>query len=72
MRIGVPKEVKDNERRVGLTPDGAAALRARGHDVLVERNAGAACGFADADYANAGANLGTAEEAWQRDLVIKV
>jgi len=72
MRIGVPKERKDNESRVGLTPRGVAALRARGHEVVVERGAGAACGFADADYATAGAALGGAAQAWDRDLVIKV
>ena len=40
MRIGVPREIKDNENRVGLTPHGVAALRARGHEIVVERGAG--------------------------------
>ena len=72
MRIGVPTETKDNENRVGLTPHGVAALRGRGHDVVVERGAGLGCGFADADYTAAGAALGDAAQAWDRELVIKV
>jgi len=72
VRIGVPREIKDNENRVGLTPRGAATLRERGHDVMIERGAGLGCGFADADYAAAGATLAEAQDAWDRDLVIKV
>jgi alanine dehydrogenase len=72
VRIGVPREIKDNENRVGLTPRGAATLRERGHDVVIERGAGFGCGFADADYAAAGAILAGARDAWDRDLVIKV
>ena len=72
MRVGVPKETKDNESRVGVTPRGAAELRARGHEVVIERGAGVGCGFADADYAAAGATLSDADRAWGVDLVIKV
>ena len=72
MRIGVPRETKDNENRVGLTPAGVAALRASGNDIVIERGAGLGCGFADADYAAAGAVLGSAHDAWRRELVIKV
>jgi alanine dehydrogenase len=72
VRIGVPKEIKDNENRVALTPAGAAALRARGHEVVVEIDAGAGCGFADSAYEEAGAALGDAERAWAQDLVLKV
>ena len=72
MRIGVPRETKDNENRVGLTPQGVAALRDRGHEVVVERCAGLGGGFADADYTAAGATLGDAAQAWDRELVIKV
>jgi alanine dehydrogenase len=72
MRIGVPREIKDNENRVGLTPRGVAALGDHGHEVAVERGAGSGCGFADADYAAAGALLGDAAQAWHSDLVIKV
>src|SRR5215468_3025311 len=72
MRIGVPRETKDSENRVGLTPRGAAALRARGHEVLIERGAGSGCGFADAEYEAAGAALADATRAWGVDLVIKI
>src|SRR5512138_563531 len=72
MKIGAPKEIKDNENRVGLTPAGVAALCAAGHEVVVERGAGLGCGFGDADYAGAGAELGTADDAWRQSLVVKV
>jgi alanine dehydrogenase len=72
MKIGVPKELKDHELRVALTPDGAAALAADGHEVVVERGAGAGCGFADADYAARGARLADTAAAWACDLVLKV
>jgi alanine dehydrogenase len=72
VRAGVPREVKDNESRVGLTPDGAAALVADGHEVVVEQAAGLGCGFADAAYEAAGARIGSANEAWDSELVIKV
>lgn len=72
VRIGVPREIKDNENRVGVTPDGAAAFVARGHEIVVERGAGAGCGFADSDYEAAGALVAGAQEAWNSDLVIKV
>jgi alanine dehydrogenase len=72
VRVGTPKEIKDNENRVGLTPTGVAALRAAGHEVVVERGAGLGCGFTDADYAGSGAALGTAGDAWHQELVVKV
>jgi alanine dehydrogenase len=73
MRIGVPKETKDNEYRVGLTPDGARQLVGRGHDVLVEKGAGAGSGFGDDHYAAAGARMVGVEEAWSApELVVKV
>ena len=72
MEIGTPKETKDNENRVGLTPQGVAALRAAGHEIVVERGAGLGCGFADADYVASGAMLGTADDAWRQELVVKV
>ncbi len=74
MIIGVPKEVKDHESRVGLAPSGAIALREAGHQVLVERNAGAGSSIPDDDYARAGATiLDSAAEVWkQADLVVKV
>ena len=57
MLIGVPKEIKDQEYRVGLTPAGAFTLRQRGHDVVVERGAGARVGFPDAAYEAVGARV---------------
>jgi len=74
MIVGVPKEIKDHEARVGLVPSGAAALREAGHRVLVETKAGAGSSIPDKDYADAGAEiLPTATEVWQKaDLVVKV
>jgi alanine dehydrogenase len=73
MDIGVPKETKDQEYRVGLSPASVRVLVEQGHSVSVEANAGAGSGFLDADYTQAGANLvPTAEAAWHQDLVIKV
>ena len=57
MIIGVPKEIKDNEARVGVTPAGAKALAEAGHKVLVETRAGDLSGFSDADYQDAGAEI---------------
>jgi alanine dehydrogenase len=73
MLIGVPKEIKDQEYRVGLTPAGAFALRQRGHDIVVERGAGARVGFPDAAYEGAGARI-VAEppSVWAADVVVKV
>ena len=72
MRIGVPKEIKNRESRVALTPAGAEALIRAGHDVSVERAAGRAAGYADTDYAELGARIGTAQQAWSGELVVKV
>lgn len=73
MRIGVPKEIKNGEHRVALTPEGAKLLAAAGHRVLVQRNAGLDSGFADSAYAGAGALLvDSAADAWAVDLVVKV
>jgi len=73
VRIGVPKETKDHEYRVGLTPDGARLLVADGQQVLVERGAGLGSGFADEAYARAGARLVATDEAWAApELIVKV
>jgi len=74
MIIGVPKEVKDHETRVGLVPSGATALREAGHEVLVQSTAGAGSALTDGEYGEAGATiLPTAAEVWRRaDLVVKV
>ena len=73
MQIGVPKEIKDHEFRVGLTPTGVRALVAAGHEVRVETRAGAAIGYADERYTAAGAQVvETATQAFACPMVIKV
>ena len=72
MRIGVPKEIKNRETRVALTPEGAARLAAAGHDVVVESGAGDAAFLPDAAYEAAGARIGDISEAWGAELVLKV
>jgi alanine dehydrogenase len=73
MKIGVPRETKDQEHRVGMTPDGVRALVEDGHTLLVERGAGVGSGFSDEAYKAAGASLVGAEEAWSApELVVKV
>jgi alanine dehydrogenase len=74
MIIGVPKEVKDNEARVGVTPAGVKALSEAGHTVLVETRAGEQSGFPDEEYQNAGAEMvGEAGYVWGKaDMVVKV
>jgi alanine dehydrogenase len=73
MEIGVPKETKDQEFRVGLTPSIVRALTDRGHQVYVETNAGMGSSFTDAAYIQSGAKIvPTATAAWERELVVKV
>lgn len=74
MIIGLPKEIKDNEYRVGLTPAGVRAFTDAGHKVVVETRAGEGSGFEDELYTRAGATmLGTADEVWARgEMIVKV
>ena len=73
MIIGLPKEIKDMEYRVAITPGGVRQLVDAGHQVLVETRAGEGSGFTDKEYQWAGARLvGSAEEAWSAELVVKV
>ena len=74
MKIGVPKEIKVHEYRVGLTPPSVAELVAAGHEVFVETGAGAGIDFDDAAYAAVGAQiLGTAAEVFKAaDMIVKV
>ena len=74
MKIGLPKEIKDNEYRVGLTPAGARALTDAGHKVFVQKSAGEGSGFEDALYVKAGASiLETADDVWgEGDMIVKV
>jgi alanine dehydrogenase len=74
MKIGLPKEIKDNEYRVGLTPAGVNALVNAGHEVFVQKTAGEGSGFPDEQYTNAGGQLlETADDIWQTgDMIVKV
>jgi alanine dehydrogenase len=74
MLVGVPSEIKNHEYRVGLTPNGAAALVRNGHQVLVETKAGAGVGFDDAMYLKAGAKIAkNADEVFATaDMIVKV
>mgnify|MGYP003487759381 FL=1 len=73
MKIGVPKEMKNNEYRVAMTPAGVMTLTSVGHEVFIEAGAGLGSSFMDEDYANAGAVIvETAAEAWNVDMVMKV
>ncbi|HVJ89510.1 MAG TPA: alanine dehydrogenase [Labilithrix sp.] len=73
MIIGVPKEIKTREYRVGMTPAGAVSLTSRGHRVLVEKGAGEGAGIKDSDYVAAGAQIvSSAADAWSADMVVKV
>ena len=72
MKIGVPKEVKDQEARVAITPEGAASLVRSGNKVIIEINAGIGSGFSNEQYQAAGAVMGSTAEAWKADLVVKV
>ena len=73
MIVGVPKEVKDHEYRVSVTPDGVRVLCRAGHRVYVESTAGEGSGFSDEDYQAAGAKLGSKAEVFdQAQLIVKV
>src|SRR5664280_1874458 len=74
MLIGAPKEIKDNEFRVGLTPATVAELTHRGHGVIIEKSAGVGSGLTDDEYRNAGAEIvDTPQEIFARaDMVVKV
>ncbi|HEY4243748.1 MAG TPA: alanine dehydrogenase [Kofleriaceae bacterium] len=73
MRIGVPKEIKTQEFRVGMTPAGVAILTQRGHTVLVEQGAGNGSAIPDEAYVKAGAKIvATPDEVWAADMVVKV
>ena len=74
MLIGVPREIKDNEFRVGMTPSSIREAVAHGHSVMVEANAGAGIGCSDAAYETAGAAVAaTADEVFaEADMIVKV
>jgi len=73
MIIGLPKEIKDNEYRVAVTPGGVRQLVDSGHEVLVQAGAGEGSGFSDDEYDWGGARIvGGGNEAWTADLIVKV
>jgi alanine dehydrogenase len=73
VKIGVPKEIKTREYRVGMTPAGVRLLKARGHEVVVQQGGGEGSGISDEQYVAAGARIvATASEAWDSDMVVKV
>ena len=74
MIIGVPKEVKNNENRIGLTPDSVKTLSAQGHEILIQKNAGQNIGFFDKDYISAGAQIVDTQEGLYKasEMIVKV
>jgi len=72
MRIGVPKEIKDHEYRVGMTPEGVKELTGTKHQVIVESGAGDGAGFTDEAYRAAGAVIATRDEVFSSDMIVKV
>ncbi|MCL1939484.1 MAG: alanine dehydrogenase [Desulfovibrionaceae bacterium] len=74
MKIGCPTEVKNNENRVGLTPNAASAYVAAGHEVFIQKGAGLKSGLTDEEYVAAGAKiLATADDVWATaDMIVKV
>jgi alanine dehydrogenase len=72
--VGLPKEIKDNEYRVGLTPAGVRALEDAGHEIIVEKSAGEGSGFEDSLYERAGGTIiESADDIWARaDMIVKV
>ena len=72
MRIGLPKELKNQERRVGLAPAAVGALTGAGHEVVVEVGAGVGSGFPDAQYRDVGARIAGVDAVFDADMIVKV
>ena len=72
MHIGIPKEIKTQENRVGLTPQAVGQLVGSGHRVTVQSEAGMGSGYCDAEYTAQGAEIGTQTQAWAAEMVVKV
>ena len=73
MIVGIPKEIKDNEYRVGMVPAGVKALTDEGHIVLLEEGAGEGSGIANDEYTQAGGTLTSCEQVWARsEMIVKV
>ncbi|KMY50727.1 alanine dehydrogenase [Peribacillus loiseleuriae] len=73
MIIGVPKEIKDSENRVGMTPAGVTTFKNSGHEIWIEKGAGLNSGFSDQEYIQSGAKIvESAKQTWLADMIIKV
>jgi alanine dehydrogenase len=72
LKIGIPREVKEGERRVALLPRDAATLVAAGHEVHIEHGAGAGVGIGDGEYGGTGVRVGSPRDAWGCELIVKV
>lgn len=73
MEIGISKEIKDQEFRVGLSPSSVLVLTEKGHAIFVEAGAGVGAGFTDEDYQQAGAQIvSSTEDVWNCELIVKV
>ncbi|WP_334331750.1 MULTISPECIES: alanine dehydrogenase [unclassified Companilactobacillus] len=72
MQVGIPKELKNQEERVGATPDGVASLVNSGNKVLVEDGAGIGSGYTNQQYIDAGASIASVEDVWKSEMIIKV
>ncbi len=74
LKIGLPKEISNDERRITLTPGGVSILKANGHEIYIEKGAGEAANFPDREYADAGAEIGySADDIFKKaDLILKI
>jgi len=72
MRVGVPRESREGERRVALVPDSVRSLAGESLEVVIEAGAGEGAGHPDSEYSEAGATVGSADDAWGADVVVKV
>ena len=72
MEIGVPREIKDQEFRVGLNPSSVKVLCSQGHQVFIEESAGEGSSFSNKDYEKVGAKITDRKFVWEKDLIIKV
>ncbi|MCU0327314.1 MAG: hypothetical protein MUF45_19185 [Spirosomaceae bacterium] len=72
MKIGIPKENKNYENRVSLTPDVIKSLKKNGFDIIIEADAGKKSNFSDVDYTSAGAEVASQSQVYQADIVLKV
>ncbi len=72
MKIGIPKEIKAQEQRIGAAPITVANLIQAGHEVIIESGAGVGSGYPDEAYEEFGAKIGSVEDVWDCEMIIKV